>query len=143
MNRVDKTADLHENGGLSCSQSILTVFGPAVGLTADQARVLGRPLCGINVGKHGVCGYIGGAAVLLGLSCNRESEALARSATTEAVDRLCHRFKAKNGHLQCKHLVGADMSTPEGRAAVKEHNLIARNCYGYGRDVAAILEEML
>ena len=143
MNRIEKTADLHQNGGLTCSQSILTVFGSRVGLDADQAKVLGRPLCGINIGKYGVCGYIGGAALLLGLSRDQTDEAQARNATTAAVDALCHRFKAKNGHLRCKNLVGADMSTPEGRKMVMENNLIARHCYGYGRDVAAILEELL
>ena len=143
MNRIEKTAHLHQNGGLTCSQSILTVFGPAVGLDADQARVLGRPLCGINIGKHGVCGYISGAALLLGLSRDAGDEVEARGATTPAVDELCGRFKAKNGHLRCKHLVGADMSTPEGRQAVKENNLIAEHCYDYGRDVAALLEELL
>lgn len=143
MDRIEKTADLHQNGGLTCSQSILTVYGPAVGLDPDQVKVLGRPLCGINIGKYGVCGYISGAAIVLGLSCDAGDEASARKATTAAVDELCRRFKAKNGHLRCKNLVGADMSTPEGRKAVREENLIARHCYGYGRDVAALLEELL
>lgn len=143
MNRIEKTADLHQNGGLTCSQSILTVFGPSVGLTAQQAKTLGRPLCGINIGKFGVCGYISGAALLLGLSRDQEEESRARKATTASIDTLCARFKTKNGHLMCKHLVGADMSTPEGIKAVKENNLIAKHCYGYGRDAAAILEELL
>ncbi len=58
-------------------------------------------------------------------------------------EALCERFKTKNGHLKCKHLLGADMSTPEGKKAVKEKHLIAKHCFGYGRDVAAILEELL
>ena len=143
MNRIEKTAELHQNGGMTCSQSILTVFGPTVGLDAKQAKVLGRPLCGINIGKFGVCGYLNGAALLLGMARDQAEESSARSATTASIDTLCQRFRAKNGHLRCKHLVGADMSTPEGKNAVKENNLIAKHCYGYGRDVAAILEELL
>ena len=143
MNRSEKTAELHQNGGMTCSQSILTVFGPAVNLDAKQAKVLGRPLCGITIGKFGVCGYLNGAALLLGMARDQAEESSARSATTASIDTLCQRFRAKNGHLRCKHLVGADMSTPEGKNAVKENNLIAKHCYGYGRDVAAILEELL
>ncbi len=143
MNRIEKTADLHQNGGMTCSQSILTVFGPSVGLDNQQAKILGRPLCGLNIGKFGVCGYISGAALLLGLSRDEEEESPARRATTASIDTLCERFKNKNGHLRCKHLLGADMSTPEGKMAVKENNLIAKHCFGYGRDVAAILEELL
>lgn len=143
MNRIEKTADLHQNGGMTCSQAILTVFGPAVGLHAEQAKVLGRSLCGINIGKFGVCGYLNGAALLLGMSRDQAEESSARSATTASVDALCQRFKTKNGHLRCKNLVGADMSTPEGKKAIQENNLIAKHCYGYGRDVAAILDELL
>ena len=142
MNRIEKTADLHQKG-MTCAQAILTVYGPSVGLDAGLSQPLGRPLCGINIGKFGLCGYITGAALLLGMSCDRSEESAARRATTAAIDAFCRRFKAKNGHLQCQHLVGADMRTPEGKKAVKEANLIARHCYGYGRDAATILEEFL
>lgn len=143
MNRAEKTTDLHQNGGLTCSQAILTAFGPEVGLDAETAKTLGRPLCGINVGKFGVCGYISGAALLLGMARDQADESAARQATTTAVDSICQQFKSKNGHLQCKHLLGADMSTPEGRAKVRQNNLIAKHCYGYGRDVAKLLEDLI
>lgn len=143
MDRIERTADLHQNGGLTCSQAILTVFGPEVGIDEAAAKTLGRPLCGINTGKHGICGYISGAVLVLGKSCDRPEESEARAATTAAVDALCDQFKAKNGSLRCKDLVGADMRTPEGINAVRENSLIAKHCYGYGRDVAALLEELL
>ena len=143
MNRIEKTADLHQNGGMTCSQAVLTSFGPKVGIDRSAAKALGRPLCGINIGKHGVCGYISGAAIVLGMSRNKDDEAAARKATTAAVDTLCQQFKAKHGSLRCKDLVGADMRTPEGLKAVRENNLIAKNCYDYGRHVAALLEELL
>ena len=75
MNRIEKTAHLHQNGGLTCTQAILTVFGPTVGIAAEQAKVMGRALCGINIGKFGVCGYISGAALLLGMSHDQPDEA--------------------------------------------------------------------
>ena len=143
MNRIEKTADLHQNGGMTCSQAILTAFGPSVGLDAEQAKTLGRPLCGINVGKFGVCGYISGAALLLGIVHDQAEEGASRRATTASVDTLCERFKAKNGHLRCKQLVGEDMATPEGKKAVQENGLVAKHCYAYGRDVAALLDELL
>ncbi len=143
MDRIDRTADLHANGGMSCSQAILTAFGPVVGLDAQAAKTLGRPLCGINIGKHGVCGYISGAVVLLGMSRDGSDESQARAATTEAVDSLCRQFKTKHGSLRCNDLLGADMRTPDGVKALRENNLIAKHCYGYGRHVAALLEELL
>ncbi len=143
MNRIEKTSDLHQNGGLNCAQSILTVFGQSMGLDPEKARLLGRPLCGINIGKHGVCGYVAGASIVLAMARDQIDEALSRKDTNQAIDEFCDQFKVKNGYLQCKHLVGADMSTPEGRKKIKEENLIAKHCYGYGRAAAAILEELL
>lgn len=143
MDRIQKTADLHQHHGMTCSQALLTAYGPAVGLDETSAKILGRPLCGINIGKHGICGYISGAAILLGLARDHADEPQARAATTAAVDRLCRRFKAKHHSLRCKDLVGADMRTPEGIKAVKENNLIAKHCYEYGRDVATLLQELL
>ncbi len=43
MNRVEKTLALQRDGGLNCSQAILTVYGEPFGIDQASARVLGRP----------------------------------------------------------------------------------------------------
>jgi C_GCAxxG_C_C family probable redox protein len=143
MNRTEHTRMLHQQGGFNCAQSLLVAFGEACGLTEDRARALGRPLGGGVAQSAGMCGYLTASMMVLSLACNNPEEKKARVATHDAVAKLLQQFKAKHGHLNCRELLGADMSTPEGRQKIDHEKLIAKNCYGFGWDAAAILDELL
>jgi len=53
------------------------------------------------------------------------------------------RFKAKHRALNCRDLLGCDLSTPEGRQTAKDKNLHATVCNGIVRDAAKTLNELL
>jgi C_GCAxxG_C_C family probable redox protein len=146
MNRAEKTVDLHKHGGLSCSQSILTVYGEQYGIDPEKARLLGRTLAG-GIGRQGeTCGYVTGAILILAHAYNDKDEAQARKKTHPAVMELIRRFKERYGTTMCKELLGADVSTQEGGKKIKEEELVAKHCYsegGIGQHVAEILEELL
>ena len=74
INRIDKTADLHQNGGLNCSQALLTAYGDRVGLDAEKARALGRPLSGGFAQSAHTCGYLVAAAMILSLANHADDE---------------------------------------------------------------------
>ncbi len=52
-------------------------------------------------------------------------------------------FRERNRSLLCRELLGADVSTPEGMAAVRKGNLFATVCPRFVKDAAEILEELL
>lgn len=143
MNPARQTADLQQNGGLNCAQALLTVFGKPYGIDADTASALGRPLGGGIARQAGVCGYLTGALLIISLARHQPDEFSSRQASNEANKILFERFRELHGHLQCRNLLGADMRTQEGARRIAEENLIAKNCYGFGRDVAKILESLL
>jgi len=144
MNRVENTVDLHKNGGLNCSQAILTAFGESFGMDPGTAKMLGRPLGG-GIGHQALtCGYITGAVLVLALALNNKDEGKSRKDLDQAIRVLFSRFKEQhNGATMCKELLGADMTTEEGIKKILEEKLVAKHCYGYGRDVAEILEEII
>jgi len=143
MNRVEKTVDLHENGGLNCSQAILTAFGESFGMDPETAKLLGRPWGG-GLGHLGItCGYLTGAVLVLAQAINNKDERQARKDSFQAVQELFRRFKKRHGTVMCKELLGADFSTEEGTKKIREEQLVAKHCYGYARDAAEILEELL
>ncbi|HUT84541.1 MAG TPA: C-GCAxxG-C-C family protein [Thermodesulfobacteriota bacterium] len=143
MNRVEKTVDLHENGGLNCSQAILTAFGESFGMDPETAKLLGRPWGG-GMGHLGItCGYLTGAVLVLAQAINNKDERQARKDSFQAVQELFRRFKERHGTVMCKELLGADFSTEEGTKKIREEQLVAKHCYGYARDAAEILEELL
>ena len=146
MNKAEKTADLHRNGGLSCSQALLTVYGEPYGINPAKARLLGRTLAGGVGGQGEVCGYVTAALLILAHACDDPDEGQARKRTHPAVEELLRRFREKRGTLLCKDLLGADFSKPEGRKRIVEEKLVAKHCHGeggIGREVAAILESLI
>ncbi len=146
MNRAEKTADLHKNGGLSCSQALLAVYGEPYGIDPGKARLLGRTLAG-GVARQGeTCGYVTAALLILAHARDDKNEAEARKKTHPVVMELLRRFKERYGTIRCKDLLGVDISTEEGFKRIQEEKLVAKHCHGedgIGQYVAGILEELI
>lgn len=140
MNRAEKTVRLFKEDGLSCSQAIMTVYGKQFGMDPEQAKCLGRSFSGsiASIG-WGTCGYVMGGVLVLALARNRADEALARQETKTAVADFIGRVEARFGTIGCRELLGADLSTPEGRKKIKEENLIEKRCMRNGHEIAKIL----
>jgi C_GCAxxG_C_C family probable redox protein len=146
MDKVKKMLDLHRNGGMTCSQALLTVYGETYGIDPGKAVLLGRPLAGGMGGQGETCGYIAAAILILAYAYNNKDEAEARKNTHPVVVELFRRFKERYGTTMCKELLGADMSSEEGRKKIREEKLLAKHCHcdgGIGRYVAGILEELI
>ena len=146
MTRVEKTVDLHRNGGLTCSQAILTAYGEPYGIDSDKARLLGRSLAGGIGGQGGTCGYVAAAMLILAHANNHNDEATSRKATHPIVMEFFRRLAEKQDTTICKEILGANLSTDEGLKKALNGKLFEKFCYGkngIGQDVAEILEELL
>jgi len=146
MNRIEKTIDLQRNGGLNCSQALLTVFGEQFDMDAETAKMFGRPWGGGMGHLAETCGYLTGAILVLAMAHNHKDEGQARDDVFEAVRELFSRFEKRRGTTSCKELLDADMSTEGGQRKIKQEQLVKKICCGnggIGHDVAEILEELL
>ena len=61
----------------------------------------------------------------------------------EVVRRFAERFRQRHGSLECRELMGVDVSKPEGLAEARRRNIFRTACPGYVRDAAEILEELM
>jgi C_GCAxxG_C_C family probable redox protein len=142
MDQVQRAVDLFVNG-LNCSQAMLTAFGKHYGLDPDTARRLGRALGG-GIGRQGTtCGALTGAALVLGLAAADDDETQAKNITARLVRELFQRFRSARGTIDCRTLLGEDISTEEGMKKIKEANLFHTICPDIVRDAAEILESLL
>ena len=142
MNRMEE-AEALSNQGLNCSQAILTVFGSSFGIDPEKARPLGRAF-GAGMGRLALtCGALTGAVMVLGLAKDNPVEAEARELSYGKVRELFRRFEALHGTTLCKSLLGADLSTEEGRQRAREDKLVSKICPGLVREVAGLLEALL
>lgn len=133
------------NSGFSCSQAVLSTYSEELGMDKETAF---KVACAFGAGMGRMaetCGAVTGAFMVLGLKYGKfkADDEAAKEKTYAFVNEFSRRFKARNGTIVCKELLGADMSTPEGMKYAKEHKLAAKLCPKYVRDAAEIVEEIL
>jgi C_GCAxxG_C_C family probable redox protein len=129
--------------GINCTQAILSAWGARHGLDRDTAlRIGGAFGSGMNMGE--TCGAVTGALMVIGLRHARVSRAgfFSRSRTERETLAFIERFKARNGTVSCKELLGCDLGTQDGRAAARRDRSFKTRCPMLVRDAAEILEEM-
>lgn len=91
------------------------------------------------------CGAVTGGFMVIGLKHGKTKadDDAARERTYALAQELTRRFRARNGTIQCRELLGHDLSTEEGRDAVAEQNLFVTRCPKFVLDAGEILEEIL
>jgi C_GCAxxG_C_C family probable redox protein len=131
--------------GFSCSQAILSTFGEQFGLNRETALKLAAGFGGGMGRMARTCGAVTGAFMILGLKYGATSseDKQAKELTYEKVREFAARFKERNGTLECRELLGCDISTLEGLQTFKEKGLLSTHCPKFVRDAAEILEGML
>jgi C_GCAxxG_C_C family probable redox protein len=142
--RSEKAVSCFEN--FNCAQSVIATCGPELGLDRESAlRVAGG--LGGGMGRLGeVCGAVTGAFLVIGLKHGKSSPEDDESETKEKAYALVYefadRFRARNGAILCRELLGCDISTPDGRAQAKEKGLFSDLCPKLVGDAVEILEQM-
>ena len=141
--KQDQAAEFF-SGGFNCSQSVLAAFCEKYGL--DQKTAL-KAACGLGGGCRSgeICGAVSGAVITIGLKYGHcqpgdaESKANCYAKTAEFLNA----FKAQNGSIICREILGCDISTAGGMEQAKSKNLFKTTCVGMVRSAASILDELI
>ena len=140
---VETAAELFRSG-CACSQAVLSAYGPRFGLDEDRAmRVASGFAGGMRMAE--TCGAVTGAFMVLGLAhCDASCRtAEGRKAAYGAIGSFAQAFRERHGSLECRELLGCDISTPEGAKAAAERGLFRTKCVELVGDAAELLERML
>ncbi len=129
----------------SCSQAVLSTFGPEMGLEKNLAlRVAGA--FGGGMARMGeTCGAVTGALMVIGLKYGKTDvqDEAAKEKTYACAREFIDRFLAQHGSIKCRELLTFEIGTPEGQRRFKEENCLALRCTAFVRDAILILEEIL
>ena len=136
MNRIDDAVQLFENGYV-CSQAVFAAFSSDFGVSKDDALKIGACF-GSGMRKGEVCGACTGALMALGLKYGDE-----KSKSNEVCNRFLDEFKRVNGSFICRDLLECDISTEEGVAFAREHNLFKEICPKMVESAAEIVEKLI
>ncbi len=143
MNRVHQAVSCFQEG-FSCSQAVLSTYGPRFGLDREMAfRVAGA--FGSGMGMGGTCGAVTGAFLVIGPmhGKTKADDDKAREETHELVKEFVSGFKARNKSILCRELLGCDVSSPEGMQAARERGLFTTLCKKFVKDAAEIIEQLV
>ncbi|MBN2078847.1 MAG: C_GCAxxG_C_C family protein [Spirochaetes bacterium] len=142
MERSERAVELF-NGGMNCTQSVLSAFGSAYGLDGETAMRLGAPFGGGIAFLQEVCGALTGAIMIVGLARGAGGgDRDGREGVNEIARAMAARFRELNGSILCRDLIEYDITTQEGLEEARSKNGFAP-CAEYVRVASRILEEML
>jgi C_GCAxxG_C_C family probable redox protein len=131
--------------GYSCAQSLLSVYGPQLGLDEAMALKIASPLGGGLSRTDGPCGAATGAILVLGCALGHagpdddEGKERIRILTRE----FLRRYEERKGSTMCTDILGHDLSVPGVAEMVKEQELSKEPCPEAVRTAAELLEELL
>ena len=144
MNEVEKAVSCF-NEGFMCSQAVLTAYAQQFGLDREAALKVSAAFGG-GMGRMGeTCGAVTGAFMVIGLKYGRTEvkDAQSHEKATRLVREFVDRFKAVNGSIVCRELLGCDLSTAEGAKTFVDKKLRDKLCAKLVRDAAEIVGQLL
>lgn len=144
MNRSEKAVSLFKEG-FNCSQAVFTTFAVDMGMERDAALKTAQAFGGGMAQMGETCGAVTGAFMVIGLKYGRTraDDDEAKRRTYALVAEFVEKFRARNGTIICRELLGCDIGTTEGNRVAKDKQLFSAVCPGFVRDAVDILEEIL
>lgn len=128
-----------------CSQALFGAFASDVGLDLKTAFKISTCFGG-GMRMGGVCGCITASLLVLGMtlgfydSQDKEQEIYGNKKTEEFIRRFTEQM---DGAVNCRDILGKDISRPEDMAVVRKEKLILQKCPQALNTSIDILEDML
>ncbi len=141
--KIEEAVERFKNG-FNCSQAVLSSYSEQFGLDCGRALKVATGFGGgMRMGE--TCGAVTGAFMVLGLKYGNATaqDRQAKEKTYEKITEFTNCFKARNGSVLCRELLGCDISTQEGQKKAREGSLFSSICPEMVKNAAEILEEML
>ena len=141
--KIEKAVERFNNG-FNCSQAVFASYSEQFGLDCERAFKVATGFGGgMRMGE--TCGAVTGAFMVLGLKYGNTTaqNQQSKEKTYEMIIEFTNRFKARNGSVSCRELLGCDISTPEGQKKARDEGLFSAVCPEMVKNAAEILEEML
>lgn len=132
--------------GYNCAQSVFLAYADVVGMESELAATISAPFGGGMGRLREVCGAVSGMTMVAGMLYpnSRPNDTPRKKATYAAVQDLAERFRAENGYIVCRELLGLatqkDNPTPSERT---EEYYKRRPCAEYVEIAARIVGEKI
>jgi C_GCAxxG_C_C family probable redox protein len=141
----NKIASESFKNGYNCAQSLISAFGPELGLSRELALKMATGLgAGVNYSGN-TCGAVLGAFLVIGLKFGIEkpNDKKEKDKTREILDKFSEKFRETYPSLLCREILGADVSKPLELEALRKKGKFTDFCPHVVEVAAAIVEDLL
>jgi len=140
-----KSAKKQFEKGFSCAPAVVSTYSDQFGMGKELALKIS---CGFGggIGRMGrTCGAVTGAVMVIGLKHGQADTAdeESRQETHRLVKEFINKFTALHGSVECRELIGYDLSNPRELRAARKSGVFESKCAGFVYDAACILEDVL
>lgn len=144
MRKAEEAKKQFEEGFL-CAPAVLSTYSEQFGL--EKALAL-KIACGFGagIGRMGrTCGAVTGALMVIGLKHGQVNLAdeESREKTYKLVNEFINKFTALHGSIECKDLIGYNLSNSNELKLARESGVFTNKCPSFVFDSARILEDVL
>lgn len=144
MSKAAKARKQFEKG-FSCAPAVLSAYSEQFGLEEELALKIA---CGFGggIGRTGrTCGAVTGAVMVIGLKHGQSdvTDEESRQKTHKLVKEFIDRFTALHGSIECRELIGYDLSDSAELRLARKNKVFQNKCSGFVYGSACILEDML
>ncbi|MCI8645908.1 MAG: C_GCAxxG_C_C family protein [Firmicutes bacterium] len=131
-------------GGLDCSQVVFGYGAELLGEDKEKAVKIAAAFGG-GMWNGETCGCVTGALMALGLKYGhfKLGDEETKSTLLEKRAEFEKEFKAINGSLICREILGYDLSTEEGMTKIMEKGLLTTKCPKLACCACDILDDLL
>ena len=123
--RVEKAKRLFKEEGYNCCQAVVLAYNDIFGLDDKTAASIASGFGGGMGRMREVCGSVSGMVFLSGLlsPADNPSDKAARTANYALVQDVAAEFKAINGSIICRELLGLAGCTPKPAESADIHGI--------------------
>jgi len=144
LSKAEEVKKQFEKGYL-CAPAVLSTYSEQLGLEKTLALKIA---CGFGggIGRMGrTCGAVSGAVMVIGLKHGQVNLAdeESRQRTYTLVKEFVDRFTELHGSIECKDLIGYDLSNSGELRLALESGVFQNKCPGFVYDSARILEDIV
>ena len=130
--------------GYNCAQSIVAAFAQDVGLDVSTAIKMAGVFGGGLAHQGHVCGAVSGALMIIGMKYNGiEADYASREHGFAIGTDFIEEFESRHQTIDCRQLIGCDLSTPKGLKRFKDAGIFRNVCPRWVKEAADILEPLL
>jgi len=144
LSRAEKAKKQFEKG-FHCAPAVLSTYSEQFGLEKALALRIASGF-GAGIGRMGrTCGAVTGALMVIGLKHGQvnSTDEEASQRTYTLVKEFIDRFTTLRGSIECKELIGYDLSDSKELSLARDSGVFQNKCPSFVYDAASILEEVL